>query len=115
VAVVASEDKFVDRLCRRGGRVPVEVVPMARESAKLKLSHLGGVPEERLLPKGYPYFTENGNLILDTLFEPIEDPRKLETEVKSIPGVVEVGIFTFKPITVYKLNDDGTYERMASG
>jgi ribose 5-phosphate isomerase A len=86
------------------------VFPMARESAKVKLSMLGGVPEERLMPKGYPYFTENGNLILDTLFEPVENPRELEMKVRSTPGVAEVGIFTFKPIMVYRLRNDGGFE-----
>jgi ribose 5-phosphate isomerase A len=113
VAVVAAENKFVNRLCENGARVPVEVFPMARESAKVKLSMLGGVPEERLMPKGYPYFTENGNLILDTLFEPIDNPRELEMKVRSTPGVAEVGIFTFKPIRVYKLGNDGSFEVLA--
>jgi ribose 5-phosphate isomerase A len=110
VAVVAAENKFVNQLCENGVRVPVEVFPMARESAKVKLSMLGGVPEERLMPKGYPYFTENGNLILDTLFEPVENPRDLEMKVRSTPGVAEVGIFSFKPIRVYKLGNDGSFE-----
>ncbi|QQG49456.1 MAG: ribose 5-phosphate isomerase A [archaeon] len=114
IAIVASENKFAARLCERGARVPVEVVPMARESAKVRLSLLGGVPEERLMQKGYPYFTENGNLILDTMFEPLDDPAQLESKVKSVPGVVEVGVFTFKPITVYKLMDDGTYDALSS-
>jgi len=109
IAIVAAENKFADRLCENGVRVPVEVFPMARESAKVKLSMLGGVPEERLMPKGYPYFTENGNIILDTLFEPVENPRDLEMKVRSTPGVAEVGIFTFKPVTAYKLGNDGTY------
>ena len=113
VAIVAGEGKFVGKLCETGVRVPVEVFPMARESAKLKLSMLGGVPEERLLPKGYPYFTESGNVILDTLFEPIGDPRGLETRVKSTPGVAEVGIFTIKPITVYRLRDDGGFDSIS--
>jgi len=110
IVIVAAENKFVDRLCENGVRVPVEVYPMARESAKVKLSMIGGVPEERLMPKGYPYFTENGNLILDTLFEPVEDPVALEMQVRSTPGVAEVGIFTIKPITVYKLLSDGNFE-----
>ncbi len=110
IAVVAAENKFANRLCENGVKVPVEVFPMARESAKVKLSMLGGVPEERLMPKGYPYFTENGNLILDTLFEPMENPRDLEMKVRSTPGVAEVGIFTFKPIRVYKLGSDGSFE-----
>jgi ribose 5-phosphate isomerase A len=114
IAIVAAENKFARRLCENGVRVPVEVYPMARESAKVKLSMLGGVPEERLMPKGYPYFTENGNLILDTMFEPVEDPRELEMKVRSTPGVAEVGIFTFKPITVYKLGADGKFEVLKS-
>lgn len=112
IVIVAAEKKFSRRLGDNGVRVPVEVVSLARESAKQRLSRLGGVPEERLMPKGYPYFTENGNMILDTLFEPIGDPARLEVQVKGVPGVVEVGIFTFKPITVYKLMADGTYDRL---
>ena len=114
VAVVAAEGKFAKRLCENGVRVPVEVFPMARESAKVKLSMLGGVPEQRLLPKGYPYFTENGNMVLDTMFEPVEDPRELEIKVRSTPGVAEVGIFTFKPITVYRLRADGKFDALKS-
>ena len=114
VAVVASGNKFVNKLCENGVRVPVEVFPMARESAKVKLSMLGGVPDERLLPKGFPYFTENGNLILDTMFEPVEDPRGLEVKLKATPGVAEVGIFTFKPVSVYRVEPDGTFEVLQS-
>ena len=112
IVIVASESKFSKRLCDNGVRVPIEVVPLARESAKVRISKLGGVPEERLMPKGYPYFTENGNMILDTLFEPLEDPTETEAKLKSVPGVAEVGIFTFKPITVYRLRANGTFESM---
>jgi ribose 5-phosphate isomerase A len=114
IAIVAAENKFAGRLCENGVRVPVEVYPMARESAKVKLSMLGGVPEERLMPKGYPYFTENGNLLLDTMFEPVEDPQGLEMKVRSTPGVAEVGIFTIKPLTVYRLGADGKFESLKS-
>jgi ribose 5-phosphate isomerase A len=110
--IVADERKFAPRLCENGVRVPVEVVPMARESAKMGLSKLGGVPEERLLPKGYPFFTENGNVILDTAFEPVSEPPVLEMKAKAVPGVAEVGIFTFKPITVYRLGSDGSFEAL---
>ncbi len=110
VVIVAAENKFAPRLCSLGVKVPVEVAPFARNSVKGKLSQLGGVPEERMLPKGFPYFTENGNVILDVSFEPLNDPAELETRVKNLPGVVEVGIFTVKPITVYKLKEDGTFD-----
>ena len=110
VAVVAGEEKFAPKLCTGGVKVPVEVAPFARKSVKAKLSQLGGAAEERLLPKGYPYFTENANVILDTSFAPVDEPASLEGRVKNIPGVVEVGVFTIKPITVYKIKEGGTFE-----
>ncbi len=113
--VVAGEEKFVRLLGEKGVKVPVEVAPIARVPAIRRLSQMGGVPEERVLPKGYPYYTENGNIVLDTLFEPIGNPAELEVEIKKIPGVVEDGIFTFKPITVFKLRANGTFELLKSG
>ena len=110
VAIVAGEEKFAAKLCSGGVKVPVEVTPFARKSVKAKLSQMGGAPEERLLPKGYPYFTENGNVILDTGFAPIDEPAALEGRVKNVPGVVEVGIFTIKPLTAYKVRENGTFE-----
>lgn len=114
IIVVASENKFAGKLCEGGVRVPVEVHVMAKDSAEAKLKALGGAPEERLLEKGFPYFTENGNLILDTGFAPVGDPASLEAKVKAIPGVMEVGVFTFKPITVYKLKAGGKHEVLRS-
>ncbi len=110
VAIVAGEGKFATRLCENGVKVPVEVVPLARSPVKLALSRLGGLPEERLMPKGYSLFTENGNIILDTAFEPLDDPEAMETSVKGIPGVAEVGIFTIKPLTVFKVKENGRYD-----
>jgi len=37
--------------------------------------------------------TDNGNFILDADFGPIDDPAGLERELKSIPGVLETGLF----------------------
>ncbi len=113
--VVAGQEKFATRLCEGGVRVPVEVAPIARVAARRWLSAIGGTPQERLLPKGYPYFTESGNIILDTAFEPVGNPSGLEGKIKKIPGVLEVGIFTFKPITVYRVKENGTFERLKSG
>ena len=108
--IVAGEEKFVARLGSKGVKVPVEVYPFALSSVKTRLSKMGGTPAERLLQKGYPYYTENGDLILDTGFEPIDRPGELETEIKNVPGVFEVGIFTVKPISACKLGPDGRFE-----
>jgi ribose 5-phosphate isomerase A len=108
--VVAGREKFVPKLGDNAVKVPVEVSPFAKDIVKKKLADLGGQAEERLLAKGYPFFTENGNIILDTKFPLIDDPRALEVTVDALPGVVESGIFTIKPVRVFKIGQNGDYE-----
>ena len=72
-----------------------------------------GQPLLRTLDKGYPLITENGNLILDTSFPSITDPKKKEVEVKNIAGVVEVGLFTRTADIYYKAKNDRTFETIA--
>ena len=42
--------------------------------------------------KDGPVVTDNGNFIYDIKFT-IKNPKKLETELNTIPGVVENGVF----------------------
>jgi ribose 5-phosphate isomerase A len=86
--VVAGSSKKVSRL--GNFPVPVEVLPLAVEFVKSELIKLGGSPKLR-----ENFTTDNGNHILDTKFE-IKDPEKLETELNSIPGVVDNGIFAHR-------------------
>jgi ribose 5-phosphate isomerase A len=109
VVILADESKFVKQFSRP---VPIEIHPMARSSASRKLIDVGGKPSLRSLDKGYPFITENGNLILDTAFASIKDPRAKEIELKSIPGVMEVGIFTRKADVYYKAKNDGTFQKI---
>jgi len=44
------------------------------------------------------------------MFEPIEDAREFEVRLKAVPGVVEAGIFTQKPLTVFRLKSEGTFD-----
>ena len=39
-----------------------------------------------------------------------ENHRQKENEIKSIPGVVEVGLFTRRADAYYKANNDGSFE-----
>lgn len=107
VVIVADEAKFVKSFSRS---VPIEVHPMARTSVAKKLGVMGGRPAMRTLDKGYPFITENGNVILDTIFSSISDPRKAELELKGVAGVMEVGLFTRKADTYYRAKADGTFE-----
>jgi ribose 5-phosphate isomerase A len=110
VVIVADATKFVQSFSRS---VPIEVHPMARSIVAKKLVEIGGQPLLRTLDKGYPFITENGNIILDTKFNSILDPKQKEVELKSIAGVLEVGLFTRRADLYYKAKSDGTFERLA--
>jgi ribose 5-phosphate isomerase A len=115
-AIVADEKKFVEKLGMGDYRVPIEVSQFARETATAMLKKRGSKDVKiRLDARGYPAYSENGNMLFDALFAPIEDPAKMEVALKSIPGVLEVGIFVIRPVTVYKIRPDGGYEALKSG
>lgn len=106
VVIIADETKFARRLDRS---VPVEVHPFARNTAAKKIISYGGRPTIRILDRGYPFVTENGNIILDCDFGSISNPRSLATKIIEIPGVMEVGIFA-RPDVIYKAREDGRFE-----
>jgi ribose 5-phosphate isomerase A len=82
--------------------VPVEVLPFALATVKVKLQALKGKPKLREgNGKVGPVVTDNGNFILDTDFGIIKDAEKLNTQIKSIPGVVETGLFLNIATLVY--------------
>jgi ribose 5-phosphate isomerase A len=115
-AIVADEKKFAEKLCTNDVRVPVEVTPFARETVASRLKKEGSIDVRiRLDQRGFPAYSENGNLLMDALFAPVERPEKLERDLVAIPGVVEVGIFVIRPITVYKIRPDGGYVALKSG
>lgn len=107
VVVMADKTKFVKNFNRT---VPVEVHPLARNSVTKSILKLGGKPNLRSLDRGYPFFTENGNIILDCDFGTIKNPKILTQKIKQISGVMESGIFLRKPDVIYKAKSGGKYE-----
>ncbi|HAT8492693.1 TPA: ribose-5-phosphate isomerase RpiA [Vibrio vulnificus] len=71
--------------------LPVEVIPMARSYVARQLVKLGGDPCYR---EGV--ITDNGNVILDVYGMKITNPKQLEDQINSIPGVVTVGLFAHR-------------------
>jgi ribose 5-phosphate isomerase A len=89
--VIAEERKFVEKL---NMPVPIEVLPFAYGYVKRKLSEMGGVCRLRFgSGKVGPVVTDNGNFIIDCDFGDIENPESLESDLNSIAGVVENGLF----------------------
>jgi ribose 5-phosphate isomerase A len=107
VVIVADSNKFVDVFSHS---VPIEVHPFARSIVWIKLEEAGGMPKLRTIEKDYPYITENGNIILDTIFTSLVDVQKKEIDLKNIPGVLEVGLFTRRADVYYKAKTDGSFE-----
>ena len=107
VVIMADDSKFVTNFKRD---VPVEVHPLARNTAFKSILKIGGKPRIRTLDRGYPFITENGNIILDCNFGVIKKPKLLQEKIKKISGVLEVGIFTRKPDIIYKARSTGKFD-----
>ena len=107
VIIMADSSKFVKEFNRT---VPVEIQPLARQIVLKKIEKIGGKAEIRLLDRGYPFVTENSNIILDCDFGVIKKPKTLQKKLINIAGVIEVGIFTRKPDVIYKAKANGKFE-----
>ena len=107
VVIMADASKFVTNFKRD---VPVEVHPLARNTVTKAISKIGGKPSIRTFDRGYPFVTENGNIILDCNFGVIKKPKLLREKIEKIAGVLEVGIFTRKPDIIYKAKSNGQFD-----
>ncbi|QLH04064.1 ribose-5-phosphate isomerase [Nitrosopumilus oxyclinae] len=107
VIVMADKTKFVRNFTRT---VPVEIHPLARNSVIKSIKKLGGNAQIRSLDRGYPFFTENGNIILDCDFGTIKNPKVLTQKIKQTVGVLESGIFLRKPDVIYKAKENGKFD-----
>ncbi|MFQ6054214.1 MAG: ribose-5-phosphate isomerase RpiA, partial [Candidatus Bathyarchaeia archaeon] len=91
--IVADETKLTERL-GEGCSLPIEVLPFALGPVLGRIGELGGEARVRSgSGKLGPVVTENGNLIVDADFGAISEPRRLEAELKAVPGVIETGLF----------------------
>jgi len=129
--ILADSKKFVPEF---NLPIPIEVHPFARSTVTKRLKSIGIIgkttttssqinnqqdeshdnlsvkPIIRTIQKGYPFITENGNIILDTKFLGILDIERAEQEIKNIPGVIEVGLFVRKNNThYYSVNSEGKF------
>ena len=107
VVVMADKTKFVKNFTRT---VPVEIHPLARNSVTDSIKKLGGEIQIRSLDRGYPFFTENGNIILDCDFGTIKNPKVLTQKIKQTAGVLESGIFLRKPDIIFKAKENGKFD-----
>ena len=116
--ILVGPEKLVDRLGQRG-RIPVEVIPLARGLVARELRALGLTPTVRPGADGVPFHTDNGNLTLDCApGAPLADgaaARALEAAILAVPGVVDTGLFLGTAERVLVGHPDGRVEVRTRG
>jgi ribose 5-phosphate isomerase A len=103
--IVVDESKLVEHLGQKSP-LPVEIVRFAHHSTMRALERLGCVPKLRMRD-GEVFVTDNGNYIADCRFDMIDNPRKLESVINLIPGVVDNGLFVGLAHKVIVASKDG--------
>ncbi|MFB3162273.1 ribose-5-phosphate isomerase RpiA [Neobacillus sp. 179-J 1A1 HS] len=100
--VVADSQKNVETLGTFP--LPIEVVPFGFEMTMKYIRELGGNPTLRQR-RGTPFITDNGNYIIDSSFQEINQPEELEKNLNLLPGVVDNGLFVGIADTVITIVD----------
>jgi len=92
--IVVDETKLVQNL-NKSFPLPVEVLPNAWKQVQEVIAEMNGNSSLRMATKkAGPVVTDQGNLILDVLFnDGIKNPKELEKSINNIPGVLENGLF----------------------
>ncbi len=105
--ILADENKYVKQLSRS---IPVETSFFARSFVAYELRKIGGKAKLRLMEKGYPFTTENGNIIFDVDFGMIENPKVTQDEINDIAGILDTGIFINEGDVFYRANRDNSVQ-----
>ncbi len=109
--IVVDQTKLVKNL-NEVFPLPVEVLPSSWKQVKDVIEDMDAKCKLRMAEKkAGPVVTDEGNLILDVLFNGgINNPREIELKINNIPGVLENGLFvdlTYK-VLVGKIENNKT-------
>jgi ribose 5-phosphate isomerase A len=108
LVIIVDESKLVKQLGTKAP-IPVEVAQFGWQSTAHKLQQIGARTELRG-GESNPYITDGGNYILDSTFGPIERALHLQSQLDSITGVVEHGLFLGLTSQVFIGTPDGVAE-----
>lgn len=93
--------------------LPVEIIPEARLTVIQAMEKLGATCTLREgIRKAGPVITDNGNMILDCLWESPVNAAEMEDNINAITGVVECGFFTKLHPVAFIAKEDGTVEKI---
>jgi ribose 5-phosphate isomerase A len=103
--IIVDDSKLSQRLGQRWP-VPVEVVQFGHLATVQALARWGTATLR--LRDGAPWVTDSGNLIYDLRVGEIAEPARLQAELRSVPGVVETGLFVGRADVVLVASESGT-------
>ncbi|MCK9169371.1 MAG: ribose-5-phosphate isomerase RpiA [Treponema sp.] len=110
LVIVADSTKAVPHMGTRFA-LPVEIIGDARVPVMQALTCLGAKCTLREgVRKCGPVITDNGNQILDCVWDEPVNPAGMEDKIDDIPGVVENGFFTKNKPVVFIAKEDGSVE-----
>jgi len=89
--IIVDESKLAPRLGTKWA-LPVEVVPFARPAEERFMTSIGAAVTLRS-KDGRPVMTDQGNLLLDAAFGPMENPAAIAELLNGRAGIVEHGLF----------------------
>ena len=102
--IIVDASKLSSRLGENWS-VPIEVLPFAHLATRAHLAR-HGTPVLRYKGEA-PWRTDAGNLIYDVKCGPIAEPAALDLAIRSIPGVVETGLFVGRADVVLVASESG--------
>ena len=110
--IIADQNKKVNNLGQNDQPVPVEILRVATPLVVRRIKEMGAQPTIREgKGKVGPIITDNGNIIIDADFGPINNPTELNVSLKQITGVVETGLF-IKMADIAYIGTPSTVERL---
>lgn len=89
--IIADNSKLVHQL--GFFPLPIEVIPFGYKQVKRCIENKYGIKVALRVKAGQTYLTDNQNYILDLALNQIHDLKTVQSFLKSIPGVVEDGLF----------------------
>ncbi len=92
LVIIVDESKLVSALGKR--KLPVEVLPFAKQTTFQHIVKIGYRAEFRCKKNGSLFLSDNGNYIIDIHFpQVLSNPEEIHETLIHIPGVVDTGFF----------------------
>jgi ribose 5-phosphate isomerase A len=112
VVIVVDESKLSPVLGTKWA-LPVEVVPFGHRPEMEFLAWLGAEVTVRKAKDGSPFTTDGGNMILDAMFGPMDEPIAVAIDLDERAGVVTHGLFLGLATDVIVAGSDGVRHLVA--